>query len=252
MREDLLLGAALALRLQVGVEPGAGGGISSQPRFFITALRLRRPRALELELFHLADLREERHERQTDEATVAGDDRLHVHSRALGEHGDHRLLGRREIAHHGNDARHERPLGLVGDEGVLAVEERDLRRLHHIRSRVALRRLDQEVGLDVAEDREAEVGGRCGRVGQAGERRHGGTAEAVLTKRNREETGSLLGRRLARRRAAAALAAAAEATATTTAEATGGCATRSHGHARHAGQVEADRLAAASGSGLDT
>ena len=54
---------------------------------------------------------------------------------------------------------------------LLAVEERDLGGLQHVAAFVALGGVDEEVGLDVAEDGEAE---RCaGRGVEAAELRHG-------------------------------------------------------------------------------
>ena len=153
----------------------------------VAGLRLRGPRAFELELLNLADLREERHEREPDEPPVVRHHCLHVDRRALVEHRDHRLLSRCEVAHDRDDRGHERPLAGVGHEGLLAIEERDLRSLHHVGPRVALGSLDQEVGLDVREDREAEVRGARGRVGEAREARYGGAAKAVLTEGDRKE-----------------------------------------------------------------
>ena len=63
-----------------------------------------------------------------------------------------------EVAHDRNHADHERPLSRVGHGGRLAVEQRDLGRLQHVACGDPPARLDQEVGLDVAENGEAEVG----------------------------------------------------------------------------------------------
>ena len=65
----------------------------------------------------------------------------------------------------------------VGDERLLAVEQRDLRGLQHVAAAVALRGIDEEERFDVAEDGEAERG--PGRGVEAAELRHG-QAEAVL------------------------------------------------------------------------
>ena len=59
----------------------------------------------------------------------------------------------------------------VGDERLLAVEERDLGGLQHVAAVVALGGVDEEEGLDVAEDGEAERG--AGRGVEAAELRHG-------------------------------------------------------------------------------
>ena len=60
-------------------------------------------------VFDVADLAEERHERQPHEAAVVGDDGLHRHQRAFVEHDDHRLLGGGEVADDRDHADHERP-----------------------------------------------------------------------------------------------------------------------------------------------
>src|SRR5207244_2835906 len=83
-----------------------------------------------------------------------------------------------------DDARYERPLRRVGHERLLAVEQRDLRGLEDVRARVALERLDQEEGLDIAQDGEAERGG-CAVERQAGELRHRRGVEASLTEFHR-------------------------------------------------------------------
>ena len=49
------------------------------------------------------------------------------------EHHDHRLLGGGKVAHDRNHADHERALGRVRHEGLLAIEQRDLGRLQDIR-----------------------------------------------------------------------------------------------------------------------
>ena len=46
---------------------------------------------------------------------------------------------------------------LVEDRSLLTVEQRDLGGLQHVAAAIALGRLDQEEGFDVAEDGEAEV-----------------------------------------------------------------------------------------------
>ncbi len=97
-------------------------------------------RAREGERVHVADPAEERHDRQAHEAAILGHDGLHGHERPFGEHDDHRLLGGGEIAHHRDHADHERRLRRVGDEGLLAVEERDLGGLQHVAAVVALGR----------------------------------------------------------------------------------------------------------------
>ena len=97
------------------------------------------------------------------------------------------MLGSGKIADDRHHAGHEWPLGGVGDEGVLAVEESHFRRLHHVRTGIALGCLNEEVGFDVAENREAEVGGRGGRIGQTREGGHRGAAEAVLPEGDRVE-----------------------------------------------------------------
>ena len=58
----------------------------------------------------------------------------------------------------------------VGDERLLAVEERDLGGLEDVGALVALGGVDEEVGLDVAEDGEAQRG--AGRGVEAAELRH--------------------------------------------------------------------------------
>ena len=58
----------------------------------------------------------------------------------------------------------------VGDERLLAVEERDLGGLQHVAAFVALGGIDEEVGFDVAEDGEAHRG--AGRGVEAAELRH--------------------------------------------------------------------------------
>ena len=118
-----------------------------------------------MNVLHVADLAEERHDRQPDEPPVVRHDRLHGEDVPSIEHDDHRLLGDGEIADHGDHADHERHLRRIGDERLLAVEQRHLGGLEDIRPIVSLRGLDQEVGLDVAEDGEAERGRR--RVGDS-------------------------------------------------------------------------------------
>ena len=77
----------------------------------------------------------------------------------------------------GNHARHERRLRLIGDERLLAVEQRDLGGLQHVRPFVALGGIDEEVGFDVAEDGESHRG--AGRRIETAELRNR-QAEAVL------------------------------------------------------------------------
>ena len=78
------------------------------------------------------------------------------------EHHDHRLLGGGEVADDRDHADHERPLRRVRDEGLLAVEQRHLGRLQHVRAAIALSGFDQEEHFDVAQDREAEGGADVG------------------------------------------------------------------------------------------
>ena len=58
----------------------------------------------------VADLREERHDRQPHVAPVVGDHGLNRHHRAFVEHDDHRLLRGGELADDRDHADHERPL----------------------------------------------------------------------------------------------------------------------------------------------
>src|SRR5262249_44520559 len=51
---------------------------------------------------------------------------------------------------------HERPRRSVGHKRLLAIEKRDFRRVEHIRAAIALSGFNQEVRLDVAENRETE------------------------------------------------------------------------------------------------
>ena len=88
--------------------------------------------ALERELFDVADLGEERHDRQSHVATIVGDDGLDRHHRAFVEHDDHRLLSGGEFADDRDHADHERLRRGIGDERLLAVEERDLGRIEHV------------------------------------------------------------------------------------------------------------------------
>ena len=78
----------------------------------------------------------------------------------------------------GHHADHERRLRGVGDERLLAVEERDLGGLEHVAAAVALGGVDEEEGLDVAEDGEAQRG--PGRGVEAAELRHGQREAALL------------------------------------------------------------------------
>ncbi len=114
-------------------------------------------RAGELEGVHVADLAEEGHDREADETLVVGDHGLDGHERAFGEDDDHRLLCGGEVAHHGDHADHERALRRVGDVRLLPVEERDLGGLEHVAAFVALGGVDEEIGLDVAEDGKAQL-----------------------------------------------------------------------------------------------
>ena len=134
-------------------------------------------RAGELEGVHGGDLAEEGHDRQADETLVVGDDGLDGHERAFGEDDNHRLLCGGEVAHDGDHADHEGALRGVGDVRLLPVEERDLGGLEHVAAAVALGGVDEEIGLDVAEDGEAQRG--PGRGVETAELRHG-QAEAVL------------------------------------------------------------------------
>ena len=134
-----------------------------------------------MNVFDVADLAEERHDRQPHEAPVVGDHGLDGHERAFGEHDDHRLLGGGEVADHRDHADDERALRRVGDERLLAVEQRDLRRLQHVAAAVALGGIDEEERFDVAEDGEAQLS--AGRGVEAAELRHG-QAEAVLRERD--------------------------------------------------------------------
>ena len=127
-----------------------------------------RGRAFERERVDVADLREERHDGHAHVAPVVGDDGLDRHHRAFVEHDDHRLLCGREFADDRDHADDERPLRGVGDERLLAVEQRDFRRVEHVRAAIALSGFDQEVGFDIAENREAEVQTAAG---EAAERR---------------------------------------------------------------------------------
>ena len=95
-------------------------------------------RAGELERVHVADLAEEGHDRQADKAPVVGDHRLDGQEGSFGEDDDHRLLGGGKVAHDRDHADHERALRGVGDERLLAVEQRHLRRLQHVAAAVAL------------------------------------------------------------------------------------------------------------------
>ena len=153
------------------------GSVAAGNRPLRVVLVVRGRRAGELERVDGADLAEERHDRQADEPPVAGDDRLHGHGRAFGEDDDDRLLGGGEIAHHRDHADHERALRGVGDHRLLAVEQRHLGGLEHVAAFVALGGVDEEVGLDVAEDGEAQL--RAGRGVEPAELRHG-QGEAVL------------------------------------------------------------------------
>ena len=130
-----------------------------------------RGRAGELERVDRGDLAEERHDREPHESPVGRDHGLDGHERALREDDDDRLLGGGEVAHHGNHADDERALRRVGDERLLAVEERDLRGLEHVAAFVALGGVDEEIRLDVAEDGETELRARGGV--ESAELRHG-------------------------------------------------------------------------------
>ncbi len=110
------------------------------------------------ERVHVADLAEERHHRQPHEPAIVRDHGLHGQERSFAEHHDHRLLGGGEVAHHRHHADHERALRRVGDERLLAIEERDLGCLQHVAAAITLGGFDQEEGFDVAEDGEAKGG----------------------------------------------------------------------------------------------
>ena len=118
---------------------------------------------------HVADLAEERHHGQPHEAAVVRDHGLHGQRRAFGEHDDHRLLGGGEVAHDRNHADHERLCVVIEHRRLLAVEQRDLRRLQHVAAAIALGGLDEEERLEVAEDGKAKAGHRHRRA----ELRHG-------------------------------------------------------------------------------
>ena len=77
--------------------------------------------------------------------------------RAFGEDDDHRLLGGGEVADDRDHADHERALRRVGDERLLAVEQRHLGGLQDVGAPVALGGVDEEEGFDVAEDGEARA-----------------------------------------------------------------------------------------------
>ena len=111
-----------------------------------------------MEVFHVADLAEEGDDRQAHKAAVVGDHGLDGHERAFGEDDDHRLLRGGEVAHHGDHANDKGALRGIGDVRLLPVEQRDLGRLEDVAAGVALGGLDEEVGLDVAEDGKAERG----------------------------------------------------------------------------------------------
>ena len=113
-------------------------------------------RSVEGEFSDVADLGEERHDGQPHVAAIVRDDGLYGHQRAFVEHDDDRLLGGGKFADDRDHADHERLRRRIGDERLLTVEERDLGRVEHVGAAIALGRFDQEVGLDVAEDREAE------------------------------------------------------------------------------------------------
>ena len=115
-------------------------------------------RSREGEFLHVRDLAEEGNDGQADEAPIVGNDGLHGHERALGEDDDDGLLGRGEVAHHRHHADDERRLRGVGDERLLAVEERDLGGLQDVGAFVALGGANEEVRLDVAEDGESQLG----------------------------------------------------------------------------------------------
>lgn len=113
------------------------------------------------ERIDVADLTKERHQRQPHKPAILGNDSLDGQRCPFCQYGDDRLMGGREVADNGDDARNKRPVGRVRYEGRLTVEQRDFGCLENVGSRISLSCLNHEEGFDVAQDREAEAGSRA-------------------------------------------------------------------------------------------
>ncbi|NNJ27673.1 hypothetical protein LzC2_37810 [Planctomycetes bacterium LzC2] len=103
---------------------------------------------------HVGELRADR---QPHEAAVGADDRGDGHRDAFLNQLDVRLIGDGVNPDDRRQRGHEGQLGAVLHEGLLTVVQGHLRGEHQVVPAVALNRVDEEEGFDVAQDREADV-----------------------------------------------------------------------------------------------